>query len=94
MIRTRINLELSKHCGTERPFGKHTFDGLLHYAGRKASLQLGKGGTFQPAGKPAMSIVNLGFRFVAGDTHFLRIDHDDVVACVDVRGKNSFVLTA
>ena len=59
MARTRVNLELAKHCGTERPLWQHTLNGLFHYTGGEASLQLGKGRTFQSAGKLAMPIINL-----------------------------------
>ena len=41
-----------------------------------------------------MTVVELIFRFVAGNFDFFHIGHDDKVTGIDVRRKDSFVLTA
>jgi hypothetical protein len=61
---------------------------------REALLHLGEVGLADAAGVAGVAVVHLVLSLVAGHAQLLGVDHDDVVAGVDVRGVDGLVLAA
>ena len=79
----------------ERPARKHALDRLLDDALGVLALEDRLGRALLDAADVArVVIVVLVFALVAGEDDLLRIDHDDVVAVVDVGREAGFVLAA
>ena len=71
---------------------QHAADGVLEHALGRLLEQLLQADGLEVADVPGVVVVHLVLHLVAGDPDLLRIDHDDVVAGVHVRGEDRLVL--
>ncbi|CAG4884293.1 protein of unknown function [Georgfuchsia toluolica] len=94
MFSTRIALHFLQHCVAERPLGQHALDGFFQHAFRKTLLQLGEVGFINSTRIAGVAKILLVLGLVAGHTQLIDIDHDDIVACIDVRGVHRLVFAA
>ena len=93
MRSTCVNLQLLEHGITQWAFGQHALNSLFQRAARKTILHLGKRCTGDTTWVSTVAMINLAFGLITGHHDFLGIDHNDVVAGIDVRRINGFVLT-
>ena len=89
-----VALHLLQHGVAQRALGQHALDGLFQDAAGETLLQLGEVGFIDAARIAGVAIVLLVFGLVAGDAQLLDIDHDDVIAGIDVRREDGLVLAA
>src|SRR5690606_18558846 len=81
-----IDLERAVHGASERVLGQHALHRGLDHALGVALQRLAQGLGLEVADVAGEAVVLLVGQLVAGDGHLLRVDHDDVVAGVHVRG--------
>src|SRR5690606_36116166 len=89
---TLVDLELAVHRAAQRVLGEHALDGDLDDALGVALQRLLQGFGLEVADVAGEPVVHLVLQLVAGDLDLLGVDHDDVVAGVDVRGVDGLVL--
>src|SRR5690606_6448868 len=77
---------------TQRALRQHALDGLLEHASREALLQLREVGFTDTTRISGVMVVLLVERLVAGHAKLVDVDHDDVVAGIDVRRIDRLVL--
>src|SRR5690606_33254533 len=94
VLGTLVDLELLVHRAAEGILRQHALDGDLDDALRVALQRLAEGFSLEVADVPGEAVVHLVGQLVAGDVDLLGVDHDDVVAGVDVRGVDRLVLAA
>src|SRR6185503_17555046 len=80
VLRAGIYLELTVHVAAQRSLWQHSLDRFLDDTRRELCLQLGEVRGLQATGILAVSIVELALGLAARHPHFLRVDHDDVIA--------------
>lgn len=96
-VRVRIasvDLELGEHVSGETVLRKHTLDSSFQHALRVGIEDLTRSLAAEAARMPAIGVVLLLVELAAGQLDFIRVDHDDEVAAVDVRGERGLVLAA
>lgn len=94
MLGTGIDEQFFEHLASEAILRQHTFDGPFDHGVRAAAEEV-LGDLFLLAtGITGEIDVDLVLRFVAGKDNFVRIDDDDEIAAVYVRGVIGLVLTA
>jgi hypothetical protein len=84
MLIALVNLELGGHLAAELGLGKHALDRLLDDGFGTAGKQLDEALFTQAAGKAGVAAIHLLVALHAGEDDLLGVDHDDVIAHVDV----------
>src|SRR5438445_7600029 len=94
MVRAFVDLELGVHRTTERVFRQHAldrgFDHALGVLGQKI-LQRDRLDVADVAG---VVVIDLVVELVAGDCNLLRVDYDEIIARVAMRGVDRLMLAA
>src|SRR5690606_27551730 len=91
---TLVDLELAVHRAAERVLRQHALDRDLDHAFRVALQRLGEVLRLQVADVTGEPVVHLVLQLLAGHGDLLGIDHDEVIAGVDVGGEHGLVLAA
>src|SRR4051812_32261438 len=95
MIGAAIDAEVAHLDATERTTRDHAFDGLLEHAlGMLALEDLARGALLDVADVTGVLVIGLLLALAAGENRILRVDDDDVVAAINVRGVGREVLAA
>ncbi len=84
MVGALVDLELGGHLAAELALGQHALDGLFENLFRTADEQLAVLLFAQAAGEAGVAAVELLAGLHAGEVDLLGVDHDDVVAHIDV----------
>ena len=91
MLPTRKHMQLLVHATSERTLGQHALDSKLDRALRVLGQQLLQPNRLQVTDITCVVVILLLRQLVAGDADLLGIDHNDVIAGVDVWTVNSLV---
>src|SRR5687767_14879031 len=86
MLRARVDLELRELLTREAVARKHALDGLADDLRRPPGELLSERALPQTTWVPGVAVVDLVVELLARDRDLLRIDDDDEIAGVDVRG--------
>ena len=81
-----IDKQFLDHGIAEFGFGQHAFHSDFDEALWFAGADLGSGEFFQTTGVTGVVLVDLYVFLIAGESDFIGVDNDDVVAGVDVWG--------
>src|SRR5690606_30120215 len=92
VLRAGVDLELLQLVATERGLRQHAADGLLDDALGEARQQLCVVRRLEAARVPGVAVGDLVVELAAGEGDLLRVDDDDEVTVVDVRGEARLVL--
>lgn len=84
--------QLTVHLSTQRVLGQHTLDRQLDNTLRVRLLELVKIGCLEITDVASVALVQLVLALVAGHLDLVRIDDDDIVPGVNVRGVGRLVL--
>ena len=79
-----VDLELGGHLAAELALGQHAFDALLDDSFGTASEQLDEALFAKTAGEAGVTAIELLVALHAGENNLFAVDHDDVIAHVDV----------
>src|SRR5690606_1471565 len=93
MLGASIDLELLGHGVTQRTLGQHALDGLLERTTGKTLLHFLEVRFSDTARIPRVTVVLLVLRLRTGHDDIGGVDHDDIVARVNVRRKFWLVLS-
>src|SRR5512144_3186627 len=95
MLGTRIDAQIAELYAAERPTRQHAFDRLLnHSLGETAVHDLLGGAVLDTADEAGVMVVDL-LLFLAAREHGLRrVDDDNIVAIINMRGVGRLVLAA
>src|SRR5687768_3200675 len=85
VLRAAVHLELLDHGVAERALGQHALDGLLERAAGVLGLHVAEVGGVDAARVARVAVVHLVDFLRAGDAKLAGVDHDYVVAGIDVR---------
>lgn len=91
MLATRKHMQLLIHATPQRTLGQHALDGKLDRALRVLGQQLLQADRLQVTDITCVVVILLLRQLVAGDADLLGIDHNDVIAGVDVWTVDSLV---
>ena len=73
----------------------HALHGLFQYALRETTLEhLARGYPLDAAGVTGVLVIDLVRQLLAGELDLVRVDDDDIVTAIDVRGERRLVLAA
>ncbi len=86
--------ELSVHLTSEGVLGQHALDRQLNNPLRMGLLQLFEVGGLQVADVAGVVLIQLVLALVAGDLDLVRVDHDNVITGIHMRGVGGLVLAA
>ena len=90
-----IDAQIGHLAASQRSARDHALDRLLHDPlGVLAVENLARRPTLDTAGISGVSVIYLVASLAAGQLHLFRIDDDDIVALVHVRGEGGLVLAA
>jgi hypothetical protein len=87
-----VDLELAQHLAAEGVLGQHAAHRAADELGGLLLEQLGVAGGAQPARVPRVAVRHLRLGLARGEHDLVRVDHDHVVAGVDVRREIGAVL--
>src|ERR1700748_1042292 len=95
MIGAAVDAEVAHLDTAERTTRDHALDGLLEHAlGMLALEDLARGALLDVADVTGVLVVGLLLALATGEDRMLRVDDDDVVAAINVRGVGREVLAA
>src|SRR5262245_29728677 len=96
MRRATIDAQLAQLIARQRAFlGHHALHGLFqHPLGVRTGKNEFRRGAFNAAGMAGMPVIALLLTLFAGELDFFRVDDDDMVASIDMRGEGSLMLAA
>jgi hypothetical protein len=94
VIGTGVDLQLAEHLAAQGVLGEHAAHRAPDELGGLLGQQLRVGGGAQAAGVAAVAVGELVGGLVRGEDHLVGVDHDHVVARVDVGGEVGAVLAA
>ena len=94
MCTANVDLKFSKHFPTKWSAGQHTFNSRLDNALRRFLNQLVKSNILQTTGITGVRVISFLCGLVASHTNFLRVNHNDVIAGINVGSIFWFMLTA
>ena len=94
MLGTCVYMKVPVHLGTQAGLGEHLADGLPHYGFRLACEKLLGSSETLTSGIAGVTYIDLVGELLPGETDFLSVDYDYIIAAVHVRGVVSLVLTA
>ena len=95
MVGAGIDPQIAELALAERPARQHALDGLLDDALGKLSFEdRARSALLDAADIAGVMVVDLLLALSAGQHDLVRIDDDDVVAVIDVRGEGRLVLAA
>src|SRR5579859_4465782 len=94
VVRPRVDAKAGQHVGPQRVPLEHAPHRVGDREGRVELLGLAQRAPAEPARVPAVVRVLLGGRLGAGDLYLGGVDHDHVVAGVQVRREGRLVLAA
>src|SRR5262249_24920159 len=90
-----IDAQVAELHASKRPARQHAFYRFLHDPLRKFALEdRARGALLDAADIAGVVAIDLVFALLAGQHDFFRVDDDDIVAVIDVRGVGRFVLAA
>lgn len=92
--RPGVNFKFAELGAAEAAFGHHAFDSVTDEPSGVFGAHHVSGLFFAAAGKAGVVLVDFFGVFIAGQDDFFRIDDDDVVAAVEMRGVGRFVAAA
>jgi len=92
MLVAREHVQLFIHLAAQRTLRKHALHGEFDRALRVFLEQLAEGDRLDAADGAGVVVVNLVIELVARYFDLLRVQHDDVIAHVDVRAEDGLVL--
>jgi hypothetical protein len=92
MICGRVHLQLGEHLAAEDVLREHSLDRLLDGELGLPVHQVAVRLSREPAGDPGVRVEVLLLQLVAGELHLARVDDDDEIARVAVRGVGRLVL--
>ena len=79
-----VDLELGGHLAAELALGQHALDALLDDSFGTASEQLDEALFAETAGEASVAAIELLVALHAGENNLFAVDHNDVIAHVDV----------
>jgi hypothetical protein len=94
MALARVHLELAEHLSAERVLGQHSAHGVLDDTLRQLILLISEPNALQPTLVARIAEIVLVPPFIAGDANLVRINHDDIVAGINVGCVFRLVLAA
>lgn len=95
MVGATVDAEIAELPAAERSSWQHPLNGLLHHAlGKLAGEDLLRGSLLDAADIAGVVMVDLLLRLSSGQNHLVRIDHNDIVAAIDMWCKNRAMLAA
>ena len=86
MLVIAVDLELGRHLTAHLGLGEHALNGFLDDFFGAALEQAKERLLAQTAGEAGVAAIHLFLRLEAGEANLFGIDHDDVIAHIDVRG--------
>src|SRR5258708_30226024 len=90
-----IDVEVDELHASKRAAGQYAFHRFLHDPLRKFALEnRARGALLDATDIAGVMAIDLVFALLAGQHDFFRVDDDDIVAVIDVRGVGRFVLAA
>src|SRR5687768_17190447 len=92
MVGTGVDLQLAQLLGAEARMGQHALDRAPHDLLRAPLEQLAEGLCLEALGVTAVAHVRLGGELRRAHRDLLRVQHDHVIAAVEVRGPGGLVL--
>lgn len=93
MLTPGVYLEAYRLCAALARVGHHAEDSLLNDPFGMGLAEFGRSGYNLIANIAGVAGVDLGAFLVAGKDDFVRIDDDDIITAVHVRGEDSLVLS-
>src|SRR3546814_198892 len=95
MFGAGIDAQVTHLLAPQRPARDHALDRLFEHAlGEAAFEHLAGGDALDAARIAGVPVIDLARQLVAGEAHLVRVDDDDVVTAIDVRGEARLVLAA
>src|SRR5437762_9470085 len=93
MLRALVDAQIAELLPPERTAREHALHGLLKHALREAALENRlRAAFFDAANEPRVMVIDLLLALAAGEHNLVRIDNDDVVPVIDMRGVAGLVL--
>src|SRR3546814_1307820 len=88
MFGAGIDAQVTHLLAPQRPARDHALDRLFEHAlGEAAFEHLAGGDALDAARIAGVPVIDLARQLVAGEAHLVRVDDDDVVTAIDVRGE-------
>ena len=95
MLGAGIEAQVAHLLAAKRTPRDHALNGFFQNALRKATFQnLRRRDALNPTGIARVLIIDLLAELAAGEAHLIRIDDDDIVTAIDVRGIAWLMLAA
>jgi hypothetical protein len=95
MLRAVVEVKRAHLVAAERAARDHALHRLLeHTLGETALEHLARSRLLQPAGVAGVLVIDLLVELAAGEADLVGVDHDDMVAAIDVRREARLVLAA
>ena len=95
MVGSLVDAQIAELLAAERAARQHAFHGLLDDALGITPIEDEFCRAFlDAADETAVMVIDLLVALAAGEHHLLRIDHDDIVAVIDMRRERGLVLAA
>ena len=94
MCLARINLQFFEHRTSQGILGQHALHRMLDNSFGMILTQLRKIGRLEATYVTRMMVIHLVVFLVPGNPNLLRVDDDDVITGIDMRGVLGFVLAA
>ena len=90
-----IDAQVRHLAAAQRTARDHALNGLFKHALGEAAIQhLGGGHFLDAAGVASVLVIGLLLQLVARQLDLAGVDHDDMIAAIDVRGEARLVLAA
>ncbi len=93
MLSTAINFQLFDHGVAQGTLGQHAFNRFFQRAAWVFGLHIAEIGLANTAWITRVAVVDLVEVFIARYADFGRVDDDNEITCIDVRGLNGYVFT-
>lgn len=93
MLSTTIDFQLFDHGVTQRTFGQHAFNRFFQRTAWRFGLHVAEIGLADTAWITSVTVVNFVEVFIACYADFGRVNNNNVITCINVRGINGFVFT-
>src|SRR5262245_16301295 len=94
MCRTDVDAEFFCHMISQWVLGEHALNSFCQKFRRILSEDMLSRGSLEPAWETAMTAIELGGHFIAGQMDFLCVDNHNVVTHIYMRGKSGPVFAA
>ena len=94
MLGAAVNANLGEHLAAEGTLGHHAADGFIDCEFGLLVEELTILGHFESAGITGVMIINFFVKLSACHDDFICVDDDNVIAAVNMRGKDGLVFSA